>query len=129
MVLGGRRVLLFSGYYGFGNAGDEAVLQASVGLLRARRPEVAVGAVSADPVGTAEAYGIRAWHRMRPREVVAALRATELLLSGGGSLLQDRTSLRSLLYYLGILQLALAMKRRVMIFAQGIGPLRRPAAR
>lgn len=122
-------MLLFSGYYGFGNAGDEAVLQASVGMLRARRQGIEIGALSADPAGTAAAYGIRAWHRMRPGGVRAALREAEVLLSGGGSLLQDRTSLRSLLYYVGIIHLALAMRRRVMIFAQGIGPLHRPAAR
>jgi polysaccharide pyruvyl transferase CsaB len=105
------------------------VLQASVELLRARCPESRIAALSANPAATAAAYGIRAYHRTHPREVLAALRESDLLLSGGGSLLQDRTSLRSLLYYLGIIRLALGMRRRVMVFAQGIGPLTRPPAR
>lgn len=47
----------------------------------------------------------------------------DLLLSGGGSLLQDVTSKRSLLYYLFILALGLLLKKKVMLFGQGIGPI------
>lgn len=121
--------VLFSGYFGCGNAGDEAVLEASIGLLRARRPDLGVAVLSANPSDTAARYGVRSYPRMEPRAVVRALRETDLLLSGGGSLLQDRTSLRSLIYYLGVIRLALALRRPVMVFAQGIGPLARPAAR
>ena len=42
---------------------------------------------------------------------------------------QDVTSLSSLLFYLAQIRLARILRRRVMIYAQGIGPLRRPAAR
>ena len=44
--------VLFSGYYGLGNAGDEAVLAASVGMLRERQPQLPIGVLSADPEGT-----------------------------------------------------------------------------
>jgi polysaccharide pyruvyl transferase CsaB len=50
-------------------------------------------------------------------------------VSGGGSLLQDVTSARSLLYYLGLILMARALRRPVVVLAQGIGPLRRPALR
>jgi polysaccharide pyruvyl transferase CsaB len=121
--------VLFSGYFGFGNAGDEAVLEASIGLLRDRDPEIGISVLSADAEASSAAYKVRAYPRWQARSVARALRETELLLSGGGSLLQDRTSLRSLIYYLGVIRLALLMRRRVMVFAQGIGPLVRPAAR
>jgi polysaccharide pyruvyl transferase CsaB len=58
-----------------------------------------------------------------------AIRKCRVFLSGGGSLLQDRTSLKSLLYYLLLLDLARRSGARTMVFAQGIGPLVRPAAR
>jgi polysaccharide pyruvyl transferase CsaB len=45
------------------------------------------------------------------------------VLSGGGGLFQNATSLRSLLYYVGIVHQAAKMKRKAMIFAQSIGPL------
>jgi polysaccharide pyruvyl transferase CsaB len=122
-----ERVLL-SGYYGFGNAGDEAVLTASVRLFRRLAPDVGIEVLSADPAETQAALGVEACSRMRP-EALGALRRCSLFLSGGGSVLQDRTSLKSLLYYLALLALARRLGRRTMVFAQGIGPLVRPAAR
>jgi polysaccharide pyruvyl transferase CsaB len=46
-----------------------------------------------------------------------------VVVSGGGGLLQNATSLRSLLYYVGILHQAAKAKRKSMVFAQSIGPL------
>lgn len=121
--------VLFCGYYGFGNAGDEAVLAASVGLFRSRRPDLQLAALSADPAGTRAALGIEAAPRMKPAAILGELRRCRLFLSGGGSLLQDRTSLKSLIYYLVLLDLARRSGARTMVFAQGVGPLVRPAAR
>lgn len=121
--------VLFSGYFGLGNCGDEAVLEASVRLLRERRTDLPIAALSADPAGTKRQHGIPAFRRMHPPDLAAAVRGCDLLLSGGGSLLQDRTSSRSLLYYLAVIMLALALRRKVMVFAQGLGPLDRPASR
>ncbi len=124
-----RQNVVFSGYYGFGNAGDEAVLAASLGLFRERRPDLPLRALSAHPAATRAAHGIEAAPRMHPRALLSELRECRLFLSGGGSLLQDRTSLKSLLYYLATLTLARRLGARTMVFAQGIGPLVRPASR
>lgn len=105
------------------------MLAASVGLFRARGPDLELAALSADPAGTRAALGIDAAPRMRPAALLPELRRCSLFLSGGGSLLQDRTSLKSLLYYLFVLDLARRLGARTMVFAQGIGPLVRPAAR
>lgn len=120
--------VIFSGYYGLGNAGDEAVLAASVGLFRKLRPELPLAALSADPAGTRQALGIDATRRMRPA-ALAAIRRSRMLLSGGGSLLQDRTSARSLFYYLAVIWFARRCGVPAMAFAQGIGPLDQPASR
>lgn len=122
-----KQRLLFSGYYGLGNAGDEAVLAASTSLFRARRPELELTALSASPAATRTAFGINASARMRP-SALSAIRRCDLFLSGGGSLLQDRTSLKSLVYYLVLLDYARRIGKRTMVFAQGIGPLVRPSA-
>ena len=63
-------------------------------------------------------------HRFAPLGILKAMLHTDLLLSGGGSLLQNVTSHISLLYYLSIIALARLLGRRVMLFAQGIGPIR-----
>ena len=72
---------------------------------------------------------MKAVHRFDYIGMIGALRKADLLLSGGGSLLQDVTSRRSIFYYLSIIKLAQWLKVPTMLFAQGIGPVVRPTAR
>jgi polysaccharide pyruvyl transferase CsaB len=116
------RVLL-SGYYGFGNLGDEALLEVIVGRMRARFPGTSVEVLSASPTLTARRYGVNADQRWDWRAVRAAIGRADVVLSGGGGLLQNATSFRSLLYYAGVVREAVRAKRKTMIFAQSIGPL------
>ena len=118
-----KRVAL-SGYYGFGNLGDEALLRAIVGGLRRRVPDVDIVVASADPAATARLHGVRAVHRMDPRAWWSLLGRCDLFLSGGGSLLQDVTGPWSIPYYAGLMLLARLRRVPVMVFAQGIGPIR-----
>lgn len=121
--------LLLSGFYGMGNAGDEAVLAALVQLFRQAEPGVEIVVLSGRPEATAREHGVSAVGRMALPAVLVALRRCDLFVSGGGSLLQDVTSARSLLYYLGLLMLARLAGRPSVVLAQGIGPVRRPALR
>lgn len=121
--------LVISGYYGFGNAGDEAMLSAMVGALRALDPTLSITVISGNPVDTCRRYPVAAVHRLNLWGIAQALRKADLLVSGGGSLLQDVTSGRSIFYYLGILQLACLLGCPVMLYAQGIGPIRSKLAR
>ncbi len=116
--------VLVSGYYGFHNAGDEAILYALVDGLRSLRPDVEITVLSQDPAHTARTYGVAAVRRADLKAVAGAMRKTDLFISGGGGLLQDTTSLASLQYYLGLIVLARLMGRKVFLYAQGIGPLR-----
>lgn len=122
MTVSTSRILL-SGYYGFGNFGDEAILRIIVDELRARRPADTLTVLSADPVRTASTFGVAAVPRMSASAVGEAIRASDLVISGGGGLLQNATSLRSLLYYTGVIRSAARAGRKTAIFAQGIGPL------
>ncbi|MBE3589556.1 MAG: polysaccharide pyruvyl transferase CsaB [Firmicutes bacterium] len=116
------------GYYGFGNAGDEALLRAVIGDLRAACPGIDLTVLSADPAATARHFGVRAVHRLRPAAALALRRADALIL-GGGTLLQDVTSLRSLVYYAGMILLARRLGARVIFYANGLGPVRSPLGR
>jgi len=128
--LSSLRVTL-SGYYGFANAGDEAVLAGLVQALRACRSpdELEITALSINPTETRQTHGIEAAHRYKSRELLPALRATDALLSGGGSLLQDVTSAHGIFYYLGVVRLAQMLGKKTMFVAQGIGPLKRTRSR
>ncbi len=116
------RVLL-SGYYGFGNLGDEALLDVIVTQLRQRFPAAQIDVLSATPDATARAYGVDATPRWNMRAVREAIARADIVLSGGGGLLQTATSARSVVYYAGILREAVRQRRKSMIFAQSIGPL------
>ena len=121
MTLGPR--FLLSGYYGFGNLGDEALLGVIVAQLRARVPGCTVDVLSATPAQTAATYGVEATARMDTRALHEAIARADAVLSGGGGLLQNATSTRSLIYYCEILRRAARAKKPAMIFAQSIGPL------
>ncbi|MHB9130352.1 MAG: polysaccharide pyruvyl transferase CsaB [Armatimonadota bacterium] len=121
--------ILISGYYGFNNIGDEAVLGGMLAGLRAELPDIEPVVLSADPAGTERLHGVAAIPRMSLSQVRHALGRTDLFISGGGSLLQDVTSFRSPLYYLGLLWLAQRAGVPAMMFAQGVGPLDHPLNR
>jgi polysaccharide pyruvyl transferase CsaB len=115
--------ILISGYYGFGNLGDEALLEVIVSRIRARFPGVTMDVLSATPEETSARLNVEATPRWDARAVRGAIDRADIVLSGGGGLLQNATSLRSLLYYVGIIRRAVKGGRKVMIFAQSIGPL------
>jgi polysaccharide pyruvyl transferase CsaB len=123
---------LLSGYYGFGNAGDEAVLAAILDHLGERVPDGSRFIVTAgDPAATIALHGNSRHHvdavpRQHPRQLVQAIKACDVFISGGGSLLQDVTSLRNIVYYTSLIRLARLSRKPVMIYAQGVGPLIRP---
>ncbi|MBC5808465.1 MAG: polysaccharide pyruvyl transferase CsaB [Candidatus Eremiobacter antarcticus] len=118
-----RAHLLLSGYYGFGNFGDEAILEIFVREWRRRRPLDVLTVLSATPDLTSSAFGVKAVPRSSFGVVREALRRCDVFVSGGGGLLQTSTSVRSLLYYAGLVHQAAKDNRRSAIFAQGIGPL------
>lgn len=117
--------LVISGYYGFNNAGDETVLYAMVQTMRKLEPAMEITVLSHDPKHTEKLYGVKAVNRWRVLETAKALSSCDLLLSGGGSLLQDVTSSNSPLYYLGVIMLAKLLGKPAVIYAQGIGPIRK----
>ncbi len=118
--------LLLSGYYGYGNAGDEAVLAGLVTGFRAARSggELEIVALSGSPGETRAAHGILAADRYQPGALLREIGRADLVLSGGGSLLQDVTSAHGIFYYLGVVRMAQVLGRKTMFIAQGIGPLR-----
>ena len=114
--------ILISGYYGFDNIGDESILRTLVTSLRERIPNCSLTVLSHDPAATREKYGVEAVERMSPLAIARAVRRCDMLISGGGSLLQDVTSSKSLHYYLAIIRFAQLLGKKVLIYSQGIGP-------
>lgn len=79
--------------------------------------------LSQTPAETSRRYGVEATPRAQLAAVRTAIRRADVVLSGGGGLLQNATSTRSLFYYGGIIRAAVRAGKATMIFAQSIGPL------
>ncbi|WHX48752.1 polysaccharide pyruvyl transferase CsaB [Paenibacillus woosongensis] len=129
MVATSSQTIVISGYYGFRNIGDEAVLQSILNALREESEAAGLRiepvVLSIDPEWTARTYGVKAVHRMKFSEVRDAIKNSSGLISGGGSLLQDATGVKSIPYYLGVVKLAQWLRKPTFIYAQGIGPVNR----
>ncbi|NLW08880.1 MAG: hypothetical protein GX036_03345 [Firmicutes bacterium] len=120
------KVYLF-GYYGFGNLGDELMARYFLSQIREAFPETGLVLLTGDPRSLPE-FGEERISRWNLPHLAKLLQPGDLLVGGGGSIFQDATSKRSLLYYLSLLSLADRRKARVMLFGQGFGPLSAPGA-
>jgi polysaccharide pyruvyl transferase CsaB len=115
--------ILISGYYGFNNIGDESILTAVTESLREGLRDIDITVLSSDPEGTAKRYGVRSRNRRSLLSIVRSVAGCDLLISGGGSLLQDVTSKRSIIYYLFIMWLAGLFGKDYFVYSEGIGPI------
>ncbi len=115
--------IVISGYYGFNNIGDESILRAVVDNLRERIDNIQITVLSQNPESTAEKYGVHSVDRKSLGAIISAIRASDLVLSGGGSLLQDISSKKSIIYYLAIMWIAMIFGKKVFIYSQGVGPI------
>ena len=116
--------IMISGYYGFNNTGDEAILKSMVRAFKEKIPQVKITVLSHNPLQTSQTYKVRAINRLHLIKIIRCLRNVNLFISGGGGLLQDSTGKGwSILYYLGLILVAKIVKVPVMIYAQGIGPV------
>ncbi|MDG2990193.1 polysaccharide pyruvyl transferase CsaB [Candidatus Synechococcus calcipolaris G9] len=116
------RVLL-CGYYGYGNGGDEALLATLLQMLPASVTPIVL---TSDPTTTAALHGVDTCDRRDWRKLLKLLGQCDGFIWGGGSLIQDVTSWRSPLYYLGLMALAQGSGAITLAWGQGIGPLRSP---
>ena len=106
---------VLSGYFGFKNFGDEAILSVLVNKLQQDKHHLTI--ISSDPEYTRKKYKhIRSVYTFDLWDIAGFISKSDCLISGGGSLLQDVTSLKSLFYYLVIIFIALFFRKKVIIF-------------
>lgn len=122
--------IVISGFYGLGNTGDEAILESIVDNLRDQLNEPEITVFSLSPEQTAKEHHVKTVYRGWRQDFkgkVRALKEADLLVSGGGGLLQDTYPTKFIFgplpYYLLIVFLAKLCGTKVMFFSQGIGPV------
>jgi len=114
---------LVSGYIGYGNVGDEVILRQIVRDVTAMDATAEFAVLSGDPAATRREHGVHAYPRAHLPGVLQGLGWCDVLISGGGTLLQDVTSWRPPMYYGGITMLARLLSKPYVVYAQGLGPL------
>lgn len=124
-----RRGALVCGAYGRGNAGDDAILEAIVTELRDIDPDIPVWVLSRSPASTRLAYRVNAIYTFNFPRFLRRMGKTALYINGGGSLMQDVTSRRSLWYYLFNITAAKLRGNQVQMYGCGIGPIGYPSNR
>jgi len=118
--------MMISGYYGFKNTGDEAILYSMVKNIRAKIPKADITVLTKNPLETSRDYQVNSINRMQWMQILKCFAHTDIFISGGGGLLQDSTGRGwSILYYLGLILMAKIYRIPVIIYAQGIGPVNR----
>lgn len=112
---------IICGYYGQGNAGDEALL---VSILEKLPIEIKPIVLSANPLETQKNYQVESFSRLNIIKQIFKLGKHDLFIWGGGSLIQDVTSIKSPIFYLGLMKLAQLKGLKTIAYAQGIGPIK-----
>ncbi len=119
--------IVISGYYGFDNIGDEAVLHAIIDAVREAVNDAKIIVLSNNPEKTKVLYDVEAVNRWHIKEIIKTIKESDMLISGGGSLLQDVTSNKTIPYYLGIIKIAQWYKKKIVFYSQGVGPINHKA--
>ncbi len=124
----GKYDCTITGYYGHGNMGDDTMLSAVVENLRKLMPGLKICALcngDKELVKAMSSKDVCIKNRFNPFSVFASIKNSHALIFGGGTLLQDNTSTKSLLYYLALLKIASLMNKKIILYANGIGPVKR----
>ncbi len=119
----GRYGAVICGAYGKGNAGDDAILVSMIRQLRLQDRDLPITVMTRKPRETAVLTGVSTVHIFNVPAAGRIMKKSRLYISGGGSLIQNATSTRSLMYYLYSIRQAKKAGCKVMMYGCGIGPV------
>ncbi len=125
----GRSGALICGAYGHGNAGDEAILQAIIAQMRQIDADMPLTVMSRNKKETGLNNKTSSIYIFNVFHFLISLIKSKIFINGGGSLIQDVTSSRSLYFYLFTLMAAKLCGCKIIMYGCGIGPIKSPANR
>lgn len=128
-VLKKRPVIVLCGYYGFGNLGDDALLSEAIREVKKRYEGARVTVICHAPKNVAKGFLVRTARRENIPKILNIIKNADRLVLGGGSILQDSTSIRSLYFYTLLIENAARHGVSVELLSNGLGPLKRKSSR
>jgi polysaccharide pyruvyl transferase CsaB len=115
-----KNIFVF-GYYGFDNAGDEIIIKEIVDSFK--KPGIEFFVLTYNFKRTKERLGENPVSRDKYLDIIKSIKKSDLVIGGGGSLIQDVTSSKSLYYYLGLIALSKIFGKKVLFLFSGFGPV------
>ncbi len=115
--------IVLCGYYGFGNLGDDAILAAAISRIRKEYPDKPLTVICHSPKKTSIKFGVRTVSRENVLRCAKEIKKAQLLIFGGGSVLQNSSSMRSLIYYTSLIRYAARHGVKVRLLSNGLGPI------
>lgn len=120
----GRDGVVVCGAYGYGNAGDDAILKSIIQSVRQSDEYLPVTVLAKNTNSIKKRFGVHSIYTFNLPRIARCMRRSQLYINGGGTLIQNATSHRSLWYYLFTLWLAKRLGNHVDMYGCGIGPVR-----
>lgn len=121
--LSGKPDAVVCGYYGYGNLGDEAMLSSLINGIEKYDRNLSLCVISGNRRATEKEHFVQTVGKYDISGIRKKIRESGVLIFGGGNLLQNKTSTRSLLYYSEIIKIAKDCGAKVIVYANGIGPV------
>lgn len=112
------------GAYGHGNAGDDAILKSIIQSVQELDDTMPITVLAKNTQSIKKRYRVNSIYSFNVPRMFSAMRKSVLYINGGGTLIQNATSRRSLWYYLFTLRLAKFLGNKVDMYGCGIGPVR-----
>jgi polysaccharide pyruvyl transferase CsaB len=110
-----------AGYYGFGSLGDELILKCMLNSLFKNFNNLEVYLLLKKTLNFPE--NVKPVLRKNFLNIIKSIKKSDAFILGGGGILQDKTSLRSLIYYLNLIFIAKTFNKKIFLLGQSIGPL------
>lgn len=115
--------IVVAGWIGSANVGDEFVFAGVCRAITAAFGDTEIVALSLKPEATRDTHAVDAVHAHDPVAVTRAIKGANLMVFGGGGLIQHETSPFNLPYHLSRVAIALAAKTPVVGVGLGVSPI------
>ncbi len=121
---GKRRGAVICGAYGHGNIGDDAILRSIIRSVKGLDKDLPITVLAKNTDSVKKRHRVGSIYTLNIPGMLRALASSRLYINGGGTLIQNATSQRSLWYYLFTLWAAKRLGNRVDMYGCGIGPVK-----
>jgi len=112
--------VLLGGYFGFENIGDDAILLSEINFLK-KENFIPIILTKSDK----KIFNEESIDRYNFLKIIKFKNQFNSFILGGGGILQDSTSFRSLIYYLSLINLMKFLNKKVILLNIGIGEIKR----